>query len=88
MKDIDKKNKNYKPFTDDGRTISNMNVEGFRWHTTEKNRRQRKEFADLNINKEERRAMMKGALQSIFPIVIAFIGMFLAIFMLIFVWLN
>lgn len=83
-KDIEPKKK---PI-DDGRTISNMNVDGLRWYTPEKNKCHRKELADLNISKEERRAMIKGALLAIFPIVFAFIGAFLAIFLIIYLWLN
>lgn len=73
---------------DDGRTIADMNVKGFRWYSSEKNKRRRKEFADLKITKAERRAMIKGALQVILPIALTFLGIFLAIFLIIYFWLS
>lgn len=93
MSDTEKENKKKLParkngFTDDGRTIANMNVEGFRWHIPEKSKRRKKELAELNITKEERRAMIKGALLAILPIAFAYIGIFLAIMIFLYFWLN
>lgn len=75
-------------FNDDGRTVADMNVEGFRWYTPRKNKQFRKELSGLQISKGERQAMMKGALQAIFPIVFTFIGIFLVIFLILYFWLT
>ncbi|HAN21410.1 MAG: hypothetical protein A2Y15_09380 [Clostridiales bacterium GWF2_36_10] len=73
---------------DDGRTIANMDVPGFRWHTPEKQKRKRKELVELGISKQERRAMIKGALLAIFPVVFAFITLFFVAFLIIHFWLT
>ena len=88
MEEKEKSKKKKVKYIDDGRTIANMNVEGMKWHVPEKQKRAKTELSKLNITKAERRAMMIGALQVILPIALAFIGIFLAIFLMIHFWLT
>lgn len=73
---------------DDGRAVADMNVEGFRWFIPARNKRHRKELAELNITKAERRAMIRGALLAVLPVAFAFIGMFASILLIIHFWLS
>lgn len=82
-----KKKKKVK-YIDDGRTIANMNVEGMKWYVPEKYKRAKSELAGLNITKAERRAMIKGALLAILPIVFVYIAVFFLIFLIIHFWLT
>lgn len=83
----DRKSKK-KEFVDDGRTIVDMNVDGFRWYVPAKTKRQKSELSGLNITKEERRAMMKGAFLAVLPVLFAALGVFTAIFLLTYAWLS
>jgi len=65
-----------------------MNVEGMRGYVPEKYKRAKSELADLKITKAERRAMIKGALLAILPLVLAYIAMFFLIFLIIYFWLS
>lgn len=88
MEEKEKTKKKKVKYIDDGRTIANMNVEGMKWYVPEKHRRAKSQLADLKITKSERRAMIKGALLAILPIVFAYIGIFFVIFLIIYFWLS
>jgi hypothetical protein len=88
MEDKENKKKKKAEYIDDGRTIANMNVEGLKWYVPEKHKRAKNQLTDLKITKAERRAMIIGALQVILPLALAFIGIFLAIFLIIHFWLT
>ena len=87
-KEKNKRKKAKTKYIDDGRTIADMNVEGLKWHVPEKQKRAKNELTELKITKAERRAMIKGALLAILPIALAYIGIFLAIFLIIHFWLS
>lgn len=79
-----KKNK----FIDDGRSIADMNIEGFSWYTPNKYATERKNLSDLKLTRKERMAMILGALQAILPIAITMLLMLFGVFLLISFWLN
>lgn len=78
------KNKKKKDeYIDDGHTIYNMDVEGFKWHDNKvKNKN------SIYVTKEEKRLLIKAALKSYLPkMLIILLGFTLAI-ILIYFWLN
>lgn len=78
------KNKKKKDeYIDDGHTIYNMDVEGFKWHDNKvKNKN------SIYVTKVEKRLLIKAALKSYLPkMLIILLGFTLAI-ILIYFWLN
>jgi hypothetical protein len=75
-------------FIDDGRSIADMNIEGFSWHTPNKYSTERKNLSDLKLTRKERMAMILGALQAILPIALMMILLFFGVFLLISFWLS
>jgi len=67
---------------DDGRTIANMNVEGFAWYRSPKSIESKRKLLELNLTKKERRAMILGALLAYFPYYLAFLGAFTLVYLL------
>ena len=69
---------------DDGRTVANMNVEGFKWYVSDKEKKNREGMRGLNLTKKESRAIMKGAflayLTAFLMIIIGFSVAFLIIY--------
>ena len=79
MKNKKKKDK----YIDDGHTIYNMDVEGFKWHDNKIKNKNR-----IYVSKEERRLLIKAALKTYIPkFLIILLGFTLAIILLYF-WLN
>lgn len=77
MKEKKKKEK----FVDDGRTIYNMDVEGFRWH--EKNK------AKQNlVTKDEKRTIVRSAYKAYLPALLIVVGAFVLASVLIYLWLK
>lgn len=69
-------------FVDDGHTIYNMNVDGFKWH--DKNRDKKNQ---VYLNRKEKWAMIRAAFSAYFPkLLIVLLGFGLAILLLYF-WL-
>jgi len=83
-----KKKKEKEKFIDDGRTVADMNVEGFKWYVPEKVKAEQKKIHDLQITKKERRAMIKAALTTVLPVVLLYILGFFLVFVLIIIWLR
>lgn len=77
------KKKNKKKFVDDGRTIYNMNVEGFRWYDKKKRNENK-----IYVDKDDRNALIKAAFLSYLPIVIIILIGFTVAALLIFFWLK
>lgn len=82
---------------DDGRTIANMNVPGMPWHTGVEHNQPRHhqdvqggtKQEPLVLTRGERRALIKGVISAILPLILAFaIGYFLIFLFLDFVWLR
>jgi hypothetical protein len=69
-------------YQDDGSTIADMNVEGFRWYQNPKLKARQNELKELNVTREERRAMIRGAFAAYLPVFLIIIGSFILAFLL------
>ena len=74
-----------RPPEDDGRTIADMNVEGFKYDAHEA---ERQKLRELNITPRERRAMIKGALAVMLPVALGVMLCVAALFMIAYLWLR
>ncbi len=80
-----KKKKKELPDYDDGRTVANMNVEGFPWYQPGG----RKEVKDEDKpTRKERRAMYRAGYLAYFPAFIAILFGFGVVTLLVYLWLN
>lgn len=83
---------------DDGRTIANMNVPGMPWYAGTEGKQVRQNEHEIKSNfqqepvvltKGEKKAIIKGVMSAIVPLILAFgIGYFLIFLFLDFVWLR
>lgn len=86
-----KKEKKYKKaeFIDDNRTVANMNVEGLPWYISKDAYKTQTQLQELHITKEERRAMLVGAMAMMVPILVVITLAFFAVFLFLdIVWLG
>ena len=80
-----KKKKRYDD--DDGRTIADMNVEGFKWYESEEKKKKR-ELA-RKYTKAERKSIMRSSFVYIaFPVICLIVGGIIAYLLLYYVWLG
>jgi len=77
-----KDNKKKNDFVDDGSTIADMNVEGFRWYQSKKTRELRKNLVEVDLSPKERRAIVKGAFLAFLPVFLIIVGSFIAAYLL------
>jgi len=63
-------------------TVADMNVEGMPWYEEAGVKKNADELRELNLTKEERRAIIKGAYRAVLPAVGIIIGVFTVIFVL------
>lgn len=75
-------------FVDDGRSITDLNIEGFSWYIPKRWKNEKNELADLKISKEERKAMILGAFSAILPVAGFVVLMYAGAFLLISMWLK
>lgn len=75
-------------FVDDGRSITDMNVEGFSWYMPKRYTNERQSLSDLKLTTKERVAMIFGALQAILPVAITMFILLFGAFLLIALWLK
>ena len=75
-------------YVDDGRAITDMNVEGFSWYIPQKYSKEKQQLSDLKITRKERIAMILGALQAILPVAITMMLLFFGVFLFIAFWLS
>ncbi|WP_312104330.1 hypothetical protein [Lachnoclostridium sp.] len=75
-------------FVDDGRSITDMNIEGFSWYMPKKYSTERQKLSDLKLTTKERVAMIFGALQAILPVAITMFILLFGVFLLIALWLS
>ena len=79
-----KKKKRYDD--DDGRTIADMNVEGFKWYESEEKKKKR-ELA-RKYTKAERKSIMRSSFVSLaLPVICLIVGI-IAYLLLYYVWLG
>lgn len=71
-----KKSKKKDDFVDDGRTISNMNVEGMPWYRPPQSSDPSPNSEKIELTKEERRSYMWGVLKAALLIALVFAGVF------------
>lgn len=72
-----------KDFVDDGRTVYDMDVEGFKWHDRKKQKKD-----GLDINRREKWAMYRGALAAYLPKFFIILLAFALTMGLIYLWLH
>lgn len=77
------KKKKKEKFVDDGRTVYDMDIEGFSWHD-----RKAKKKNDLGVTKSEKAAMIRGALIAYLPRILTLIAGFGLAFGLVYLWLT
>jgi len=76
-------------FEDDGRTIAEMNVEGMPWYTEKKEKPAGPQSEPVELNKEEKRAMMGGIMKATMLVTLAFgIGFTAFILLCVFVFFR
>lgn len=82
--------KDKQTFEDDGRTISNMNVEGMPGYDPhrEKKENTKKQMNELRISRKERWAMIWGAYKAYMPLLLAMLAGFGIVMALIAFWLS
>ncbi len=82
--------KDKQTFEDDGRTISNMNVEGMPGYDPhrEKIENPTKQMNELRISRKERWAMIWGAYKAYMPLLLAMLAGFGIVMALIAFWLS
>lgn len=69
---------------DDGRTIANMNIEGFKWYDPHLERKEK----PVSLSKDDRRAVFFAGLRSFaLPIMCVLAGGIVAFLLCYFVWL-
>lgn len=69
-------------FVDDGSTIADMNVEGFRWYQSKKTQQLKKNLVEVDLSPKERRAIVKGAFLAFLPVFLVIVGSFIAVYLL------
>jgi len=79
---VSKEKKSRAQIVDDGSTIADMNVEGFRWYQSKKHTQARKEISSLGLTPKERRAMVKGAFLAFLPVFLIIVVSFVAVYLL------
>ena len=81
-------NKENITYIDDGRSIADMNIEGFSWYNKNSRKKQQNEITKLDISFKERKAMILGALSVILPMAGLIILLYAGAFLLLSLWLN
>lgn len=71
-------------------TIADMNIDGFKWYnpSAKKEGNDGKNQQPIQLSKREKRAMMKGALLAVLPVVCCVILAVLAVFGLAYLWIG
>ena len=83
--------KNKKPkqkFYDDGRTVSNMNVQGMPWYEPEEVRKNRESIKQDAPTRKERWAMIRARFAATFPFFMCILCAFGFTFLLLWLWLR
>ncbi|MDD3122584.1 MAG: hypothetical protein PHC62_03590 [Candidatus Izemoplasmatales bacterium] len=62
-------------------TIADMNVEGMPWHQSEKTVSKKRSLIALELTKQERKAMIRGAFKAYLPMFLIIIGCFVFVYL-------
>jgi len=79
---VSKEKQKQDEFVDDGSTIADMNVEGFRWYQSKKTKELRKNLVEVDLTPKERRAIVRGAFLAFLPVFLIIVGSFIAVYLL------
>ena len=83
------KKKPKEKFEDDGRVVADMDCEQITGYKSKKQREQQRALREMDLNRKERWAIYKGALQQFMPIFLMFMcSLVLIILFLYFFWIN
>lgn len=80
--------KGRKKFVDDGRSIADMNIEGFSWYVSKHWKKEQNELVNLKLSKKELKAMILGAFSVVLPMTGFIAVMYAGAFLLISLWLK
>ncbi len=83
-----KNKKKKEQFHDDGRTISNMNVEGMPWYEPEHIRKNRESLKQDAPTRKEKWAMIRARFAATLPFFLCVLGAFTLTFILLWLWLK
>ncbi|MCF7924878.1 MAG: hypothetical protein K9L64_07240 [Candidatus Izimaplasma sp.] len=82
-----KKEKKKKPeIIDDGRTIAEMNVKGFRWYQSKETISKKAKIKALDLTPRERRAMIIGSYLAYLPVLLGLLAAFSVAYLLFYLW--
>lgn len=77
-----KKEKSKKPeYVDDGHTVYNMDIDGFRWHD-------RKKAKNNYVDKDEKKELVKAAYKAYLPMLLLILAAFIVTALLLYLWLK
>ena len=79
------KKREQEEYQDDGRTIADMNIEGFSWYNKNKPIDPKQ---NVNLTKKERRAILKAMMLKMLPIACIALVAFVISYFLIKLWLS
>ncbi len=79
------KNKKEEEFKDDGRSIANMNIDGFSWYNKNKSLDSKQQII---LTKKEKKAIYKAMILKMIPIVIIALIAFTLSYFIIKLWLS
>lgn len=66
-------------------TFAEMNVEGFSWYDPNRGKRKAQQ---TQLTKQEERALMRGAVRAMLPMIICILSGMLLMFLLAYLWLK
>ena len=66
-------------------TFAEMNVEGFSWYDPNRGKRKAQQ---TQLTKKEQRALMRGAVRAMLPMIICILSGMLLMFLLAYLWLK
>lgn len=66
-------------------TFAEMNVEGFSWYDPNRGKRKAQQ---TQLSKKEQRALMRGAVRAMLPMVLCILSGMLLMFLLAYLWLK
>lgn len=75
-----------KDHDDDGSVIANMNVEGMPWYEKPETLQKKARLKNIQVSREERQAMIKGAFLAYLPMMLVILISFAVVFLLLFLF--
>lgn len=69
-------------------SFTDMNIDGFSWYDPQKKKDRRENKSQVKLTGKEKRAMLKGAILAMLPLVGIVILVFGIVFLLAYIWVN